>query len=228
VGPFWAVWPREPFAPIEAHSFAEKEPSPLGWMLVSGTEPARTVVPDPYLAWELRTHWEQPAEAPSEPPRTLEERRIAHNMAVARGDAAGALAMEAEIARELEPVDAAFEGGTEMVGARFVKGARPLLTLFFRAGGPLPAASQLAVRSRVVARASLSTTMADPTVREVGLPLAIPLRRLRAGFLYADPVPIRKRPGTEVFQALFTGGRGRAPKLVRPAGAEGAFVLRLD
>lgn len=229
VGPFWAVFPREPFAPLEAHSLVESEPSPLGWMLVSGTEPTRAVVPDPYLTWELRTHWDQPAEAPAAPPRTLEEQRIAHNIAIARGDAAAAATLEAAIARELAPVGAAFEGGTEIVGARFTKGARPLLTLFLRAGGPLPPGSTLAVRSRVVARPFLSTTMADPVTREVGLPLAIPPRRLRAGFLYADPVPIRKRPGTEVFQALFTGGRGRAaPKLVGGADAGGALVLRVE
>jgi hypothetical protein len=229
VGPFWAVRPREPFAPIDAHSFAEKEPSPLAWMLVSGTEPARAVVPDPFLAWELRTHWDQPAEAPGEPPRTLEEKRIAHNIAVGRGDSAAAAALAAEIAQELSPVGAAFEGGAEIVGARFTEGARPLLTLFVRAGGPMPAGVTLAVRSRVVRRAFFSTTMADPTTREVGLPLAIPPGRLRAGFLYADPVPIRKRPGTEVFQALFAGGRGRAaPRLVRPEGQGGVGVLRLE
>ncbi|UQA58946.1 ArnT family glycosyltransferase [Polyangium aurulentum] len=226
VGPFWAVRPREPFAPIEAYSFAESEPSPLAWMLVSGTEPTRAVVPDPYLAWELRTHWDQPAEAPSAPPRTLEDRRIAHNIAVARGDSAAAAAMEAEIARELSPIGAALEGGAELLGKRFEEGARPLLTLFVRAGGPMPAGATLAVRSRVVARPFLSTTMADPTTREVGLPLAIPPGRLRAGFLYADPVPIRKRPGTEVFQALFTGGRGRGAP--RGASAGGIEVLRVD
>ncbi|HVY47920.1 MAG TPA: hypothetical protein VHB21_18660, partial [Minicystis sp.] len=69
--------------------------------------------------------------------------------------------------------------------------------------------------------------MADPTEREVGLPLAISPKRWRAGFLYSDPVPIRKRPGHEVFKAsLRARGRGTAPRLVN--GARDVVVLDLD
>jgi hypothetical protein len=215
VGPFWKVVPGEPAAPIDAYAFVEREPSWWEWYLVSGTEPHRDVVPDPWLTWELRTHFGQPAEPPTRAPVTLEEKRIAHNIAVAAGDLPRAAALLAEIERELTPVHAAFDDGTEILGTTYHEGARPLLEVFVRAGGPTKADVQLAVRSKVTARAAWSTTMADPTEREVGIPLAITSQRWKKGFLYRDPVAIRKRPGTEVYRAvLVVRGSGTAPKHV--------------
>jgi hypothetical protein len=82
----------------------------------------------------------------------------------------------------------------------------------------------------VLRPARFSTTMADPTEREVAPPLALSPRRWRAGFLYSHRVVIRKRPGTELFE-LRVRSRG-------PAGVEAATraaadlrpieVLRLD
>ncbi len=69
--------------------------------------------------------------------------------------------------------------------------------------------------SKVTAPARLSTTMMDPLEREVGLPLPIAPERWIEGFLYADHVPIRKRPGREVFAASFwSRRRGASPKPV--------------
>ncbi|WP_438038841.1 ArnT family glycosyltransferase [Sorangium sp. So ce128] len=233
VGPFWALGAGAgartlSASGIEAFSFREREPGPLAWYLVSGTEPEREIVPDPFLTWELRAHFGQPAEPPAAPPETLEQKRIAHNMALVAGDGARAAALFAEIRAALAPIEARFDDGTELLGTTFHEGARSLLTIFVRAGGPAASDVALAVRSRVVERAPLSTTMADPVVREVGPPTAISPQRWRTGFLYADPVPIQKRPGTEVFWASMTArGRGRAPKLVDRGGASEVEVLRL-
>jgi hypothetical protein len=228
VGPFWRVLPGEAAAPIDAFAIEEEEPSWWAWYFLSGTEPRRTIVPDPYRTWELRAHFGQPAEPPPGPPRSLEQKRIAHNIAVAAGDHARAAELLAEIERELTPVHARFEGGAEILGTTFHEGARAQLTLYVLAGGPTSADVQLTVKSRVTERAPLSLTMADPTEREVGLPLAIAPQRWRAGFLYSDPVPIRKRPGTEVFHASFwVRGKGTPPKPL-PGGAASVKVLALD
>ncbi|AUX25392.1 glycosyltransferase [Sorangium cellulosum] len=233
VGPFWAMGAGLGASAgagrgIEASSFREREPGLLTWYLVSGTEPEREIVPDPFLTWELRTHFGQPAEPPAGPPETLDQQRIAHNIALSAGDGARAAALRAEIDAALTPLGARFDDGTEILGATYHEGARSLLTLFVRAGGPAASDVALAVRSRVVERAPLSTTMADPLYREVGLPTAISPQRWRAGFLYADPVPIRKRPGTEVFWAsLRSRAPGRAPKLLDRGGATEVEVLRL-
>ncbi|HVK71400.1 MAG TPA: glycosyltransferase family 39 protein, partial [Polyangium sp.] len=103
VGPFWAVAPREMFAPIDAYVFEAREPGALAWMFVSATEPVRTIVPDAFATWEARVHWDQEATPPEAPPQTLEQKRIAHNVAVMQGDAARAEALFTEITRALRP-----------------------------------------------------------------------------------------------------------------------------
>lgn len=212
VGPFWQV-DRSAQGPIEALSIRETEPSLLTWYLVSGTEPVRTIVPDPLLTWELRAHFGQPAEPVEKAPETLDDRRILHNMALSRGDAARAAALASEIEASLTPLHARFDDGTEIVGTRYEDGVLPRLVIVLRAGGPTAKDAQLTVKSKVVAPPRFSTTMADPTEREVGLPTPISPERWKKGFLYADHVPIRKRPGSEVFAASFwSRRRGAFPK----------------
>ncbi len=164
VGPFWKVVESEPAAPLDAYSFVEREPSWWEWYFVSGTEPHRDVVPDPWLTWELRTHLGQPAEPPGAAPVTLEQRRIAHNIAVAAGDMPRAAALLADIERELSPVHAAYEDGTEIVGTTFHGDARPLLTILVKAGGPAAADVQLSVRSKVTAPAAWSRPWQTPPI----------------------------------------------------------------
>ncbi|MBI4955009.1 MAG: glycosyltransferase family 39 protein [Myxococcales bacterium] len=226
VGPFWQVTEGEPLAPLEAYAFVEREPGPLEWYFVSGTEPVRTIVPSPWLTWELRDHFGQPAEPPEGEPDDLDELRIAHNLALARGEDTSALL--ARVTAAFGAPTARFDDGTELLGVRFEPGARDLLTLLVRAAAPPVSDVQLFVRSRVVARATLSTTMADPSVREVGLPLPIAPQRWKAGYLYFDRVPIRKRPGTERFEAYFKlrSGKGKAP--VPVDGGTSVVVLELD
>lgn len=227
VGPFWKVAPNEAAAPIDAFSFVEREPSWWEWYFVSGTEPHREVVADPWLTWELRTHFGQPAVAPTEAPVTLEQKRIAHNIAVAAGDEARAGALMDEICKALTPVHAKFDDGSELVGSTYHEGARLLLTLYVLAGGPSVADVQLTVRSRVTKAATLSLTVLDGTEREVGIPLGLAPQRWKKGFLYSDPVAIRKRPGTEVFRASYwVRGRGVAPKALI-GGVGGVEVLTL-
>src|SRR5262249_47682009 len=83
VGPFWGALEPAPSRPIEAFPFAEREPSWWEWYFISGTEPPRDIVLDPYRTWELRSHFGQPADVPTAPPVTLDQKRIAHNIAVA-------------------------------------------------------------------------------------------------------------------------------------------------
>ncbi|MFO0589847.1 MAG: glycosyltransferase family 39 protein [Polyangiaceae bacterium] len=212
VGSFWQV-DRTASAPIEAFSFRESEPSFFRWYLVSGTEPERAIVPDPLLTWELRAHFDQPTQPIETEPVTFDDRRILYNMALARGDAARAADLAKDLESELRPLHVMFDDGTELVGARFRDGAQPELLLLLRAGGPAAKDVQLTVKSKVTSPPLLSTTMIDPQEREVGLPLPIAPERWKKGFLYSDHVPIRKRPGREVFVASFwSRRRGAFPK----------------
>ena len=228
VGPFWEVLPGEPTQPIDGFSIVETEPSWWEWYFVSGSEPHRVIVPDPYRTWELRTHFGQAAEVPKEAPVTLDQKRIAHNIAVEAGDAARAATLLAEIEREVSPVHVAFDDGSELAYSSYHDGARPLLSLWFRAAGPTSADAQVVVRSKVLEKATLSTTIADPLEREVGIPLGLSPQRWRKGFLYVDPVPIRKRPGAEVYRAsvVLRSGKGAVPRPIKGPGAIDVLTLR--
>ena len=134
-------------------------------------------------------------------------------MAVSSGDTARAAAIAKEIEASFTPLHVRYDDGTELVGAHFHDGAQPELVLLLRAAGPTAKDVQLTVKSKVTSPAALSTTMMDPIEREVGLPLPIAPERWKKGFLYADKVPIRKRPGREVFVASFwSRRRGPFPK----------------
>lgn len=230
VGPFWAVDPAEGIGSIDAFRFVESEPSALEWYFVSGTEPHRVVEPDAFLTWELRVHFGQAAEPPAAEPHGLDQLRIAHNAALLSGDTGQAARLRAAVEAQLEPIGARFDDGSVLVGKRWTPGARSLLTLIVEAAGSSRDDVQLTCRSKVLAPAPLSTTMADPTDREVGLPIAIAPQRWIKGFLYAAPIGIRKRPGTEVFHASYwVRGKASPPKCTKhPAcGPRGVEVLTL-
>jgi 4-amino-4-deoxy-L-arabinose transferase-like glycosyltransferase len=216
VGPFLWIDLASTSGSIDAYSFTEREPEPWEWWLVSATEPRRTVAPDPWLAWEIAVHCGRSRPAPTAPPRTLDQKRVAHNAAVEAGDRAHAAALRAEIEAALTPFGEPFDDGTTLLGTTFAEGVRPLLTLWFEAGGPTEPGVKLEVESEVIARARWSTTMADPQKRDVAQPLAIPPERWIPGFLYAAPTPIRRRPGTEVFSMRFSlEGPDEAPQPLR-------------
>ncbi|MBK8251777.1 MAG: glycosyltransferase family 39 protein [Polyangiaceae bacterium] len=226
VGSFWRV-DRSKTGLIEAFSIRESEPSWLTWYFVSGTEPVRTIVPDALATWEWRVHFGQPADLVTASPTSLSEKRVLHNMALSTGDTGKAQALFGEIAAEFKRIDERFDDGTQIVGARYVEGVRPTLTLLIQAGGPAPKDAQLTVKSKVVARAPFTLSVPDAQEREVGLPLAIAPERWKKGFLYFDEVPIRKRMGREVFHAMFWARRhGTYPKPI--SGKKSVEVLALD
>ena len=119
VGPFLQVQRREPHAPLVAHAIVEREPSWLEWYFWSGTEPQREIVADPYRTWELRTLFDQPAEVPKDPPRGLEQLRIAHNIAVEQGNEPAAQALLVELEAQFPEPRVSFEDGIELLGSRY-------------------------------------------------------------------------------------------------------------
>jgi hypothetical protein len=138
-------------------------------------------------------------------------------MALERGDEGEQTRLWRAIESHLQPPRVELDDGSELCGVRYDPGVRPTLTLVLRAAGPTAEDVQLHIRSVVTEPARWSTTMADPTIRQVALPLGLSPQRWRRGFLYAHRVTIRKRPGTERFEAYFdirkrrSGRRGDAP-----------------
>lgn len=205
LGPYVFIDRSAPRAPLEAYSFDEREPNLFEWYFESPSEPIRTVRPDPWRTWELREHYEQtPNDPPGQPPATLDELRIAHNLAVSTGDAAGAEAWSARLLASLDAsVAASFSDGTQLLGQRFVRGVDPTLELYFLASGPLVNEYLFEVASNVEAAPALSLVPADPKVKQYGPPFDLSPRLWRKGFIYLDRVDIRRRPGREHFVGFF-------------------------
>jgi hypothetical protein len=134
---------------------------------------------------------------------TLEQKRIAYDMAIEAGDSPRAVARMQDLLQALTPPAAGHStlgNGMQILGTTRGGGVLPSVTVWVRAlTDAQPPDTQLTAWSQVEARAPLSAIMADPVVREVGAPTAIALQRWRPGWVYSDRVLLRKRPGTERF-----------------------------
>jgi hypothetical protein len=207
VGPFWAVDRGAPLGPIDGFSVLRREPSGFERYWRSGVHALRDVVADPFATWELRHHLAQePIEEPGGAPVTDEQLRIAHNLAVARGDGASAEKLLAKLLQgSNQTLRTRYSDGTELLGAKYEEGASRVLTLYFRTGDAVEPGADFAVHSRVVEGLSWSLVPADWQVRDVGLPSALPRKFWKRGFVYSSVTEILKRPGKERFYGSFRG-----------------------
>ena len=226
VGQFVLVDRIAPYSPADGYLLESREPTPLEWYLNSDSDPIRTVRADPWYTWELRAQFEQtPNPPPAGEPSTLEEIRIAHNIAVADGDSARADHYLAELATRIDSQAATkFTDGTLLLGEIYTGGVAPVLRVFFQAAGPADTDDrQFDIQSVIVKAPLLSLVRADNKVRAVGMPLAIPPRLWKAGFIYVDRTEIRQRPGVEYFTGFFTGGQ----EATRPKAVDGQREIPL-
>ncbi len=168
-GEIWVVDQREPAAPLDAYSLNEREPTAFEWLVYGGTEPMRSIGPrpDPWLTWEWRTNLGQPADPPRGEPSTLDEMRIAHNVAIASDDAAGAARWRERIEQQLDrTVRTSFTSGVELIGVRVTHGVEPRLESWFTIAAPIGEAS-FDVRAKVEERGAFSLIPPNPTEREM-------------------------------------------------------------
>lgn len=193
---------------LEVHGFVEREPSLFEWMFVSAHEPSRTVVADPFQRWEVASELGLAVELPAREPGSLEELRVAHAIALASGDTAGAERHLGRLRAGLSLLDRRFEGGTELVGYELVPGSAARARVYLRAAGPLTRGVSPRVRSFVVERAPLSITPQDPKPREVAPPPFPQASRWKRGRIYALDFDLLERPGTERFELRLSDARG--------------------
>jgi len=219
LGPYLVA--REGYG-FSAYSVRAREPTLAEWLLTSATEPQRSLQLDPFATWEIAVHHAVVAPYPQADPRSLEDLRIAHNVAVDRADPAAAERLMAELARHYAGVSARFTDGTALVGFRVTAGVQPRVALLLRAEGPLSAGVVPKIRSRVVESPWLSTTMADPTRRDVAARPLIAPRLWRRGWLYLLDAPLLPRPGIEAFELSFAGAGAPRPS----TGAAAAHLFR--
>lgn len=229
VGPFWVVDTAAGRAPLEGFVFDEREPSPLEWYFVQGNDPLRSIRADAYATWELRHLFgHEPNPPPTEPPRTRDQRRIAHNLAVAAGDVGAAREHLAAVLAELRdttPVD--YTNGSRMVGRTLERGVAPKLTLVFVAGEPVTDELQYDVRSVMEADAAWSLVPRDDKEKKHGSFFAIPPRVWKKGHAYFYESELRRRPGRERFYGFWFSRSGGAAPPVPKAGPPQTTLLVL-
>jgi 4-amino-4-deoxy-L-arabinose transferase-like glycosyltransferase len=199
VGSYWLMDRGAPQAPLDAYNFGEREPTFLESLSQGPTEPTRTVTFDPWATWEWRTLLGQTATPPTGEPHTNQELRLAHNLAVLRGDASAANRYRHALVSRLElPVTAKWNCGTELLGVAHNTGAARSFTPFVLAGAKQGTA-KVAVRAKVVGRRFLSTLPIDPAEPDIAYRPSIPVEFWRPGWIYAVPVVYRHRAGHEQF-----------------------------
>jgi hypothetical protein len=228
VGRFVMVDRHAPHAPADGFVFESREPHLLEWYLQADTDPIRTIRADPWYTWELRDEFGQTPNPPPPPPpspATLDQLRIAHNVAVAAGDPERAAEYEKQLVDQLDSkVSTKFTDGTMLLGERYSTGVAPVLRLFFLAAGPAVVEDQQFDIQSIVEKAPfLSLVPRDNKTKALGMPLVIPPRLWKTGFIYVDQTEIRRRPGTERFTGFFTGGK----EATQPKAVDGAHEIPL-
>jgi hypothetical protein len=203
---------REAAAPIDAFSLNEHEPNALQWLLYGGTEPVRRIgpSPDPWLTWEWRTHLGQPASPPTGEPATLDEMRVAHNVAIALGDALAVRRWRERIDAQLDLTKATdFDRGVHLIGVRVIDGAQPRVQSWFECVGPMGDAV-FNVRSTIEARAPFSLIPPDATDREMAWGPPLGTKLWRPGMLYETFAVLNHRIGRERYWAYWASRDGSA------------------
>jgi len=217
-GPFWVVEVGRPAAPLVARRITRTEPGCWRWYWVDGNDPCFGFAPDPFGTWELRHHFGQtPNPPPAAAPRSTDELRVAHAVALAAGDEATAARLLAALLERLDQRPrTVFADGTELLGFELVPGVAPLLRLYLDAGtSPGARDRTLRVVSRVDRRPG--STVAPPRRdREVGLPFAIPAVLFRPRHVYVAESEIRRQPGVDAVSAELIG---EDPRLAPPSTA---------
>jgi len=205
-----------PKGPAEAYVFDEREPTLLEWYFRYGTQPVRTVRPDAWATWEMRDAWSQtPNPPPTGTPETLEQIRIAHNIAVSAGQAKAAEDYQEQLVARIDTsISAAFNDGTRLLGLKYTPGVAPALALFFRAAGTPADEVSFAIASVVDARKPLSLVPPDDRIKQLGAPFLMSTRVWRVGYIYSERCEVHHRAGRERFAGRFEplAKDGKAPK----------------
>lgn len=205
LGPFLAVDRAAPAGDLRAFSVARVAPSFVESYWVSNSHALRNVVTDPYLTWEFKDRFDlTPNPAPSEAPKTFEQLRIAHNIAVSHGDAAGAARWLRTL---LQGVDRNFAldfgNGNTLLGTRLERESSLVFSVYVRAAGADPTEPELVMHSTITEAPTASLVERDAAFAEVGMPFTIPASRWKSDYVYASITEVIRRLGKERWTARF-------------------------
>ena len=209
-GPFLTADLHRAAAPAVSEAVVAREPTWLEWLFVSANHARYEARDSAYGPWELREHLGQrPNPLPplaAAAPGAIDELRIAHNAAVASGNAALAAALRGRLLARLDRrVARAFSQGVELLGVRFEPGASDVLSVYFLATEPLERDVQFRITSFVESAPFLSLTPRDELGWDVGMPFSMPSSLWKTGFIYRSESELVRRPGRERYVGAFRG-----------------------
>jgi hypothetical protein len=210
----WIVDQREPAGPVDAYAVEEREPSVLEWLFIDGTEPMRhaSAQPDPWLTWEYRTHLDQSAFEPTATPVTLDQMRIAHNVALSKNDAATAERWREQIEAQIDrTVVVKFDKWVRLIGVRLTFGVQPRLESWFEVTDAPSGDVQWNVSSSIIAQGKHSLIPADKTDRAMAFPPSLPTKLWKTGYIYRTTVVLNHRIGVERYVGGWASRDGASP-----------------
>jgi len=218
LGPFLAIDRAAPGGELRAFEVERIQPSALESYFVSSSHALRRIVPDPFSTWEFKDRFDlTPNPVPAAPPKTFEQRRIAHNIAISRGDAASAAEhLEALLAGADRSHALDFGSGNSLLGTRLERGSSLVFSVYVRAAGADPSDPELSMHSTVTESPRTSLIDRDAALAEVGMPFTIPASRWKSGYVYSSVTEVIRRIGKERWTATFrtrnTGGLQSTPE----------------
>jgi len=205
VGPFLAIDRTAPAGELRAFDIERSEPSALEAYWVSSSHAQRNVRPDPFLTWELKDRFGlTPNPPPSATPRTFEQLRIAHNIAISRAEAAFAAQLLQALLEGCDRSHAlAFGSGNTLLGTRLEHGSSLVFSVYVRAAGADPREPELTMHSQITDSAVASLVDRDTILAEVGMPFTIPASRWKSDYVYSSVTEVIRRIGRERWTARF-------------------------
>jgi hypothetical protein len=205
LGPFLAMDRTAPAGELQAFDIERVEPTAFESYWVSSSHALRRVSPDPFLTWELKDRFGlSPNPPPTALPKTPEERRIAHNIAVSQGDStSSAHWLKALLADCDQSHVLGFGSGNTLLGTRLERGSSLVFSVYVRAAGADPREPELRMHSKVTETPAGSLVDRDAVLAEVGMPFAIPASRWKSGYVYSSITEIIRRIGKERWTAHF-------------------------
>ena len=205
LGPFLAIDRAAPLGELRGFEIERVEPSALEAYWLSSSHALRQILPDPFLTWELKDRFAlAPNPAPTAPPTTFEQKRIAHNIAVARGDESAAAQWLDALLKDCDRSHAlGFGSGNTLLGTRLERGSSLVFNVYVLAAGADPREPELSMRSTIIAPATPSLVDLDTTPAEVGMPFSIPASRWKSGYVYSSITEVIRRIGKERWTAQF-------------------------
>jgi hypothetical protein len=208
-GPYFVADTTSPHEPIVGFSTPRREPNFLERIFVSSNHALYEVAVDTYWTWELREHLgvePNPIPGGGDPPATNEKLRIAHNVAVALGDATLAKRRRDELLAGVDRRMAReYSGGARLLGVRYEHGASDVLSVYFEASGPLAGDPVFVITSTVEEAPRFSLVPRDELAWNVGMPFSIPTSLWRPGFVYSSVTELMRRPGRERYSGSWVG-----------------------